>query len=326
VLNVITTRAKLGAVAAVAVLGTAVAAAAPAHAASGGIGAAAPPNPVSVSGRFDVSGSPAIMLAAQGPGKTVGFDVWGYQAQSDLRQIKNVHLQLDFSGLARVATFSVADRFCSTVGTTVSCLIPSIGNAALGAGNTQIPVTFDPRPHAAGGLSGGISYSVTAPGTQGSQGTEQLTLGHGPDLVVTSPAPSEVSLSPGERFAPEVMVSNRGDVTAKSVTLVMGTGYELQDMDRSDNCRYEPQPDASYAYTELVVCTFGNLDIKPGQTYELVRPILFKVRPDAFDGYYIGFEFDLGMPSFPLKDWIVGTGAPLRLVLTKAPHVAIPLT
>jgi hypothetical protein len=276
-----------------------------------------------VGGGFSDHTAP-IPVAASGPGKTIDFEVFGYAPDPTVRAVRNVRVSFDAAALGQLVTVSVTDKRCSTKGSITTCLLPSVSNEYLGSSVARIPVTFRPKPHGPIGPTAALTYTVSAPGAQGTDETQSVQLGHGPDLLASSSVPGPVILSTGQRFSPVVTVSNRGDAVAKSVSLFLFAGSAMRDMDSSSNCLYAPTSDPAYQAPETVAfCTF-DVSVAPGQTYELSKPVDFVVRDDAFDGYYVGFDFEYGHPSWiKTTNWQRGTGAPLRLTrLALRPAVA----
>ncbi|WFE22993.1 hypothetical protein O7621_06625 [Solwaraspora sp. WMMD937] len=173
---------------------------------------------------------------------------------------------VDVSGLAGVVDVEFPSRCTADVGT-VTCELDLFDAGPYGS--FVMPIGLAAASGADVGDSGQISWTASAANARDNPGSARITLGDGPDLVVTSGGEDLGLVAPGETVAVPIDGYNAGNQPTDGLQLIFsGTAMELT---RYDNCSYTTFPDDSYAVCDI------DLELAPGEGFEIVGG--FEVTP-----------------------------------------------
>ncbi|MFF8832466.1 hypothetical protein [Streptomyces sp. NPDC015131] len=212
-----------------------------------------------------------LAAPAGGPKPAATTLALGLYHDNERYRVTDGRLTVDVSGLAGVADVTWPAN-CAPAGTTAVCTVPEIPTSA----TDQVVLGLHAADGAAAGASGRVTYSakatsngggLTAPG-----GSETaVTIGSGPDLVLTGPAPVE-GARPGSTVPVPFTVVNRGNEAAQGVrvTLYATRGLDLGTV--APQCTAAPAGEGPVAPVTKVDCAFPDV-VAPGGSFALPAPL-----------------------------------------------------
>jgi LPXTG-motif cell wall-anchored protein len=226
--------------------------------------------------------------------------------------VKNLKLTIDGSSLVGVAELQLPSQcaFTDQAHLQAVCTLGTVAGYAI----SETDLAVRSAAGAAVGASGKLVLHYTADNaTEDGQGgsaddTTTVTVGQGADLAVGRLAPMHVPAGASGATV-QATVSNLGDQDAHGVDLLMGAlGDGFAIAGNYSNCRYVDEAD--------VLCSFPDVVIKPGETYEPATAVPVTAADNAVAGAVVyGYDTTDGqmVSHFP-SGGKPGTGSPLKLV------------
>lgn len=315
------TARRAGAACAAAALITLGTAAAPAHAAEKSHFSILPPGP-------------QTLLPQSAGGAAAAFRTLSVTVQNEgpAAMLGHVRLTVDASRLKGVAELSLPKECGFTPGDPshlhAVCELGTIGSFdSAGRFNPAGTVDLGVRSlaGAAVGAAGSIDFTASADNATEDPDdalfgtTTPVTVGHGPDLAVGRLG--DLSVTPGTTAPQPLTVGNKGDRDAKGLELYLdageltgGAGVSLTGS--YGNCQYHyGDPSDPVAQRTAVLCSFPDVTVHPGQTFQLSEPVGLVTTATATKGYFeYGFDQTGGLFSDPGARGVRGTGHVLGLV------------
>ncbi|MGH3682340.1 MAG: hypothetical protein ACRDT2_19060, partial [Natronosporangium sp.] len=183
----------------------------------------------------------------------------------------------DVGGLAGVAALNPAALpiACDTSGDIVTCADAFGTDVGDPLAIFDLELTADPGANL--GDTGTLTVAVEATGATAATDTVTVTIGTPIDLVAGGDG--EVTTAIGDSASVPWSVQNAGPEPAAGVTLWVGADPGLAPQTRHGNCVYYGR----IAFPELPhvgLCTF-DVVLEPATTYEFSSPLEFEVRSDA---------------------------------------------
>jgi hypothetical protein len=251
-----------------------------------------------------------VMVAADSPGKAVTVAA----GVSRFAWVENLVLEVDFSGLAGVATVTVdpvdPDVGCQVVGSIATC---QLGTVDLNVFTPLAPeFVIVPAPGAQTGATGSWKATISADGREPSSMESSVTLAEGVDLSVPERHP-EVTGLPDNVIPMPLQINNVGEKTVEGVAVLVDSDYPVVAAKQYSNC--------TYLEGHLTSCTFDErLEVA---TDYATHEAPLKLRPDAYSSHRTSFEFlwltkaEFELFKRPFEPGFLGspgTGDRLRLV------------
>ncbi|MFF2010221.1 hypothetical protein ACFVWY_14265 [Streptomyces sp. NPDC058195] len=220
-------------------------------------------------------------------------------------------LSVDVSGITGVAEVSWPDN-CAPSGTTAVCTVsdvPVMGDTY----SPQVQLSLRAADGAGIGAQGRITYAAVATG--GPDGTleaprdsfgTQVTVGSGPDLSVSGPAPVRDAL-PGEQRTVPLTVTNRGGERSEGLRAVISATHGLTFLDAYAECAYRTTGGEDVPFT-TATCDFDQV-IEPGGTFTLPRPLRVALAAHAYrERLEVTVEPGNGVPDLAEEDNYAAAG------------------
>ncbi|MHA6762284.1 LPXTG cell wall anchor domain-containing protein [Streptacidiphilus sp. PAMC 29251] len=239
--------------------------------------------------------------------------------------LTGVTLTIDASTLKGVAELSLPEHCSFTAADHLhaACSLGTLGPIS------ALDLGIRSAAGAAEGAKGSIVFKATAtnatedPEDTAADRTTPVVVGHGPDLAV-GPL-GDISLAPGASTSESPQVSNKGDRDAKGIVLLLDAGEldggnGLSFTDKFSNCLYHyGDSDQPVADRTEVLCSFPDVTVHPGETYQVAGPLTLAATAKATKGYFeYGFDLADGESADPDATGVAGTGPALGLSLLPA--------
>ncbi|MFY1697229.1 MULTISPECIES: hypothetical protein [unclassified Solwaraspora] len=213
---------------------------------------------------------------------------------------------VDVSGLAGVVDVEFPAQ-CTVDADTVTCELDLFD--ADPYGSFVMPIGLAAASGADVGDSGQISWTATAANAGARSGSATITLGDGPDLVVTTGDEDLGLVAPGESVAVPIEGYNAGNQPTDGLQLTIDV--TSSEFGQYDNCVYTSYPLSNYAVCDIA------LELEPGDGFEIVDG--FEVTPTeaALREHLIYTVLPAGEVSLSSQAELSrGRGATLRAVAT----------
>lgn len=173
--------------------------------------------------------------------------------------IVNPVVTIDVAGLAGVVDVEFPEQ-CVTASGTVTCELDLFDTSPYGS--LTMPIGLIAASGASVGDSATVSWVADAANARANPGSATITLGDGPDLVVTSGDEDFGLVQPGQTIAVPIEGYNAGNQPVSGLQLFLsGSAMELG---QYDNCAYTIYPEDSYAVCDI------DLELAPGEGFEIV--------------------------------------------------------
>ncbi|WP_326550910.1 hypothetical protein [Micromonospora sp. NBC_01813] len=213
---------------------------------------------------------------------------------------------VDVSGLAGVVDVEFPSQ-CTADSDTVTCELDLFD--ADPYGSFVMPIGLAAASGADVGDSATISWTATAANASDNSGSATITLGDGPDLVVTSGGEDLGLLPPGQPVAVPIDGYNAGNQAIDGLQLTIDV--TASEFGQYDNCVYTSYPLSNYAVCDIP------LALEPGDGFEIVDG--FEVTPTevALREYVSYTVLPAGEVSLSSRAELTkGSGATLGAVVT----------
>ncbi|WP_327068218.1 hypothetical protein OG500_21025 [Kitasatospora sp. NBC_01250] len=221
-------------------------------------------------------------------------DSWNQQVSLNLNVANSgtqspwVVAQIDVSGLKGIADVQPPSG-CTLAGTLLTC--PQI---PVYQGQTRLDLKLTPAKGGTVGATGSLHVSAHLQQGDAPAVTADTKVMLGGTRLTGQDVPLNKSLKPGDVWKPDLVVTNKGQVTAPQLVYVFTGGMGLDFKSRFANCEY-----GTNASGEAVICTVDS-PLAPGGTARL-DPVEIGVEPSA----YYAYEDISVLPQAPAPDsWV----------------------
>ncbi|WP_146259018.1 hypothetical protein [Streptomyces tateyamensis] len=182
-------------------------------------------------------------------------------------------LTIDTSEITGIATVQDNNHSCTAAGTVLTC-----AQVPLYQGHGQLDLPLLAVKDAKPGATGTVHYSAHFMSGNTAPATADTKVMLGGTRLTGQPVPTNKDLKPGDVWKPDLVVTNKGDLTAPQLVYTFTSVTGLDFTPRFSNCEYGTSPDG-----DAVICTVHS-PLAPGETAKL-DPVGFTVNSSAYDAY-----------------------------------------
>lgn len=220
--------------------------------------------------------------------------------------IINPVVTIDVSGLAGVVDVEFPEQ-CVAASGTVTCELDLFDAGPYGS--FTMPIGFVAASGASVGDGATISWTADADNARANPGSATITLGDGPDLVVTSGDEDFGLVPPGQPVAVPIEGYNAGNQPVSGLQLFVNAS--AMELGQYDNCAYTTYPEDSYAVCDI------DLELAPGEGFEIVDGFEVTLTETALREYVSYTVLPAGEMTLSSRTKLTGgTGATLSAVAT----------
>lgn len=261
---------------------------------------------------------PSAPAGGQAVSRTLAVDLYHDLAGS----LGDGRVTVDASGLAGIAAFDWPAN-CTPDGLTAVCDVPDV--EGLPATVPGFTIGVHAVPGVPDGAHGVIRYRATAGDLTGYPTETTVSVGSGPDLMISQP-PSQRDVQPGSALSMPLTLSNGGNQPVDRVLLWMFASHGLEFASRYGNCAYLEDDPVTNPTGAQALCVIDH-PVAPGETYSLGGAGDLLVTSHAL---YERYDYSVEAYSDQALDqaragrpFVQGTGPELELQPVPAAHPAL---